>query len=42
MYQLAFLIWLEVMYQDMAELCDDTPDCRWFFLNDQNWAISTF
>jgi hypothetical protein len=39
MNELSFLIMLECMYRDMAELCDDTPACRAFFVNDQRRVI---
>jgi len=42
MRELAFLIWLEVMYCDMAELCEDTEQCRAFFLRDQQGVITFY
>lgn len=39
---LAFALWLECYYRDMAELCEDTPACRAFFVRDQHYAISSY
>lgn len=39
MNELAFLIAVQAVYQDIASECEDTPECRRFFWGDQCWLI---